>query len=185
MSRIAAIEHFQRNAVQLVWYRATQGVLFRRTNVKNFLKAHQLDAQESSEPFLQSCGASDSSARTMARAERRFGMASIARSNANANPDVSLELARSVNIDVNSTTLKCDPLCFCELCPYAATHPTRLTSERIKLFTTGSATDHECAIRIRSKHHLQVQRDPMIPIRTYYVPDLRYQSSTSNMTRPV
>ena len=142
LSRIAAIEHLQRNAVQLVWYRATQGVLFRRTNFKNFLKANQLDAQDSSEPFLQSCGASDSSARTMARAERRFGMASIARSNANANPDVSLELARSVNIDVNSTTLKCDPLCFCELCPYAATHSTRLTSERIKLFTTGSATDH-------------------------------------------
>ena len=32
----------------------------------------------------------------MARAERRFGMASIARSNADANPQVSLELAISM-----------------------------------------------------------------------------------------
>ena len=40
-----------------------------------------------------------SSARTMARTERRFGtaiMGSIARTNANANPDVTLELAISL-----------------------------------------------------------------------------------------
>ena len=36
----------------------------------------------------------------MARAERRFGMASIARSNADANPEVSLGLARSVIVDM-------------------------------------------------------------------------------------
>ena len=80
LSRIAAMEHLQRN------------------NVQKFLKAQQLDAHESSELSLPSCGASDSSARTMARAERRFGMASIARSNANATPDVSLELARFCEI---------------------------------------------------------------------------------------
>ena len=45
---------------------------------------------------LQSCGANGNTARTMARAERRFGMASIARSNAAANPQVSLELAISM-----------------------------------------------------------------------------------------
>ena len=49
---------------------------------------------------LHTCGASANSARTMARAERRLGMASIARSNTDANPDVSLELALSTCVSV-------------------------------------------------------------------------------------
>ena len=52
--------------------------------------------ERKSSEHLQSCGANGNSARTIARAERRFGMASIARSNADANPQVSLELAISM-----------------------------------------------------------------------------------------
>ena len=98
MSGTVAIERFQRNAVQLVWSRGVLGVpvinMLPSFPAKSSFGGKRIERRSSRD--LYSCGASDNSARTTARAERRFGMASIARSNANANPDVSLELAISI-----------------------------------------------------------------------------------------